>query len=174
MRIIGGAHKGKGIQQPDIELARPMSDRAREAAFNVLGDIKDLQVLDLYSGSGALALESLSRGCVRAIAVDASIQAVDVIKQNAAELGVIDSMQIVHAPVGRWLMQVDMSFDLVFADPPFDNFDVSEFGLIGEKIMGGGTFVLKHHRRVDPPELDQLELKINRRYGSTEVSFYKK
>ena len=160
--------------QPNIELARPISDRAKEATFNVLGDIEGLKVLDLYSGSGALALESLSRGANFAVAVDSSVQAIEIIERNAKKLGLIDSIQIVHAPVGRWLMQVDLSFDLAFADPPFDNYDASEFDTIGDTIIDGGTFVLKHHRRIDPPEINYLELKLNRRYGSTEVSFYKK
>lgn len=174
MRIIGGDFKGRKIDQPDIEQTRPVADRAKEAIFNVLGDIEDLRVLDLYAGSGAFALESISRGAQTATAVDASVQATQIIQDNASNLGVDARVSVVHAPVGRWLMQVGASFDLVFADPPFDAFDHAEFASISSNMNEGGTFVLKHHRRIDSPDIDGLTLQFSRRYASTEVSFYKK
>jgi 16S rRNA (guanine966-N2)-methyltransferase len=88
MRVIAGAYGGRGLLAPAGRGTRPTSDRVREALFSILGDIAGARVLDLFAGSGALAIEALSRGAAQATLVDTSRAAIDVIHRNLEALGI--------------------------------------------------------------------------------------
>ncbi|MEY4323746.1 MAG: hypothetical protein RL410_1527 [Actinomycetota bacterium] len=121
-RIIAGAAKGRTLKVPSHG-TRPTSDRVRESVFNMLqhrlGDWNDINVLDLYAGSGAYAFESLSRGAKSATVVDNARHANDVLHQNAQQLGF--DLRIVNRDVSKFAaMSSAEKFDLVFIDPPYD------------------------------------------------------
>ncbi|MDR1186491.1 MAG: RsmD family RNA methyltransferase [Bifidobacteriaceae bacterium] len=128
-RIIAGEAGGRTIKVPP-SATRPTSDRVREALFSVLEALfggplgwRGKAVLDLYAGSGALALEALSRGAASAVAVDSASAATRVIRANAAVLGLGDQLRVVTAPVEALVARPPPGgrpFDLVFADPPYD------------------------------------------------------
>src|SRR5690348_10844761 len=82
MRVIAGAYGGRELVAPRGRVTRPTSDRVREALFSILADVRGDRVLDLFAGSGALAIEALSRGAAAATLVDSSAAAVDAIKRN--------------------------------------------------------------------------------------------
>src|SRR6059058_3914999 len=101
MRVIAGTHGGRELFAPKGRATRPTSDRVREALFSILGDVTDLRVLDLYAGSGALAIEALSRGAGTATLVDAAPAAVATIARNLDSLGI--EAEVVRQPVARFL-----------------------------------------------------------------------
>ena len=100
MRIVAGTLKSRALRAPKGDATRPTTDRVRESLFAVLGDLDGVRVLDLYSGSGALAIEALSRGATSAVCVEQNRQALDAIKDNRDSLGLKDRLTIVARRVG--------------------------------------------------------------------------
>ena len=121
-RIVGGRFAGRRLAVPGG--ARPTTDRVREAVFSSLdhriGDWTGVRVLDVYAGSGALALEALSRGAAVATAVERGRAAVAVLRANAAALGAADAVVVVAADAARWAPPPGSRYDLVLLDPPYE------------------------------------------------------
>jgi 16S rRNA (guanine966-N2)-methyltransferase len=139
VRVIAGA--AKGIRLGNVPRGvRPVSDMAREGLFSSLGSsVAGARVLDLYAGTGALAIEALSRGAASAVLVERSRPAVRAIADNLARARAATSASVVASDVHRFLMRDDKSdgpFDLVFADPPYaaDEAEVSEI----LRLLAGG------------------------------------
>jgi 16S rRNA (guanine966-N2)-methyltransferase len=191
MRIIGGLARGQIIRAPAGTATRPTSDRVREAIFSIvlgrLGDPAGLDVLDLFAGSGALGLESLSRGFARATFVDSAPGCRRIIEANAAHLGFSARCQVlcqkVAIALGR-LQQGGSTFHLILADPPYHDDPEAVLALVARSTLlhPEGLLVLEHDQRAVPPprvpaEIDRaeevsLELTTRKRYGDTAVSFY--
>lgn len=119
MRIIAGKWRGRPIEAPPGMATRPTADRVREALFSMLtsrlGSFDDLRVADLFAGSGALGLESLSRGAATAVFIESDPKAAAVIRRNAEKLGA--SVQLLAG--SALALPASEPFDLVFADPPY-------------------------------------------------------
>jgi 16S rRNA (guanine966-N2)-methyltransferase len=136
LRVIAGAHRGRKLVAPDGDRVRPTKDMVREAMFSALDArhaIVEANVLDLYAGSGALAIEALSRGAARAVLVERSRAALDAIATNVSTIGLGDEARVVNADVGRFLRGLEPAespFDLVFADPPYDTADADAAALL--------------------------------------------
>ena len=121
MRIIGGSLKGRVIDLPPRYSARPTTDFAKEALFNILDneyDFADLKVLDLFGGTGAISYEFASRGAARVYCVEMSRDNALFIRREAARLG-LDAVVAVHQNVFDFLPICRERFDIVFADPPY-------------------------------------------------------
>ena len=177
MRVIAGDLKGQQLVAPRGWKVRPTSDRAREAIFSVLGDrVVEARVLDLYCGTGALAIEALSRGAAGATMVDRDTRAA---LGNVEHLGLSERVELVRADVARWLENREggeekLIFDLVFIDAPYrladrvgQELDSQLSGLLGE---GGRAIVESGARR--PLRIDSLPRLRQRRYGAADVSIY--
>ncbi len=128
MRIIAGEFRSRTLVAPAGTGTRPTTDRARESLFNVLShfiSFEGISVLDLFAGSGALALEALSRGATKATLVDKSRKAVRAIEQNASTIGVDRQVTILQRDVRNFLeaRPGNVTFDLIVADPPYDEVD---------------------------------------------------
>ncbi|MFP5388784.1 MAG: RsmD family RNA methyltransferase [Thermoleophilia bacterium] len=177
MRVIGGELGGQQLVAPRGWKVRPTSDRAREAIFSVLGErVAGARVLDLYCGTGALAIEALSRGAARATMVDRDTRAV---LGNVERLGLAERVELVRADVSRWLAkregeEATPSFDLVFVDAPYrladrvgEELDSQLPALLSE---GGRAIVESGARR--PLRIDSLPRLRQRRYGAADVSIY--
>lgn len=176
MRVIAGELKGQRLVAPRGWKVRPTSDRVREAIFSALGDVEGARVLDLYCGTGALAIEALSRGAEHAVLVDRDTRAA---LGNVERLGLGGRAELVRAEVGRWLAALPdgpeaPSFDLVFVDAPYRLAD-----RVGQLLdshlprllgVGGRAIVESGARR--PLKLASLPRLRQRRYGSADVSFY--
>lgn len=121
MRVIAGRLRGRPIRAPQGLTTRPTSDRAREAIFQILGDLTGQTVLDCYAGSGAMGIEALSRGAARAVFVESDHAAARVITRNLEQLGLADSATLVEMPIERAQRRLARlaPFDLVIADPPW-------------------------------------------------------
>ncbi|MBM3274025.1 MAG: RsmD family RNA methyltransferase [Candidatus Sericytochromatia bacterium] len=131
IRIIAGSHKNRPIKTVPGDETRPTSSLVRKALFDIVRDIAGGRVLDLFSGTGAIALEALSRGAAAAVAIESAKPAVDTIRANAAALGLADRLTLVNADVLDALRRPDAPwsaqgrFALIYADPPysFDRWD---------------------------------------------------
>lgn len=122
MRIIGGRLRGRQILPPRLYKARPTTDYAREALFNILDnayEMEGLKVLDLFGGTGAVSFEFASRGVERVWCVEMSRDNAAFIRSEAARLG-LDNVSVVHDNVFDFLPVCKEKFDIVFADPPYE------------------------------------------------------
>jgi len=178
MRIVAGAHRGRRLLGPSAKNIRPTADRTRESIFNVLGQrCEGLKVLDLFAGTGAMALEALSRGASSALLVDSSLEAVGLCKQNIAALGLEAQSEVWHMDAFLALSRCkrqSRSFELVFADPPyaFQNWEaLLEATLETEALSPGGKWVVERERRCMLPALPKaLSLQREMKFGDTVVS----
>jgi 16S rRNA (guanine966-N2)-methyltransferase len=120
IRIIGGIWRGRKITVPTLPGLRPTPDRVRETLFNWLASyLPNATCLDLFSGSGALSIEALSRGAVQVTSLENSFEAVQALKKTSALLN-ISTLNIIHVDALAWLNRTaDTTFDIVFIDPPF-------------------------------------------------------
>ncbi|MCA9668855.1 MAG: 16S rRNA (guanine(966)-N(2))-methyltransferase RsmD [Myxococcales bacterium] len=181
MRIIGGQARGRPLTAPRGTRTKPTTDRVREGMFSMIAsrlDLASARVLDLFAGSGALALESISRGAERALLVDSDNGCARVIAKNAETLGfaarVEVSRQRVESALAR-LAEAGRRFDLVLADPPYDEpllpllTRIADAGVVADD----GLLVVEHSVRTESPELAApLQRVVLRRYGDTVVSVY--
>ena len=119
MRVIAGRLGGRVFESPRGHRTHPMSEKARGAIFNALGDVEGLTFLDAYAGSGAVAIEAISRGATSALAIDVDIDAVKAISANVEALGRLDSMTVLRKNISGWARNNQAEqFDIVVADPP--------------------------------------------------------
>ncbi len=175
MRIVAGEFGGRRLVAPPGDATRPTSDRVREALFSVLGaSVQDARVLDLYAGSGALGLESLSRGAASAVFVDRAPRAVAAIRANLEALGIEADVRRMEAPTAiRTASARGEAYDLVFLDPPYRH--AAELGReLSEAlpaVLALGARVVTESDRRDPLELD-LALTDERRYGDTVIRIH--
>jgi len=177
MRVIAGELKGQRLVAPRGWKVRPTSDRVREAIFSALGErVEGARVLDLYCGTGALAIEALSRGAATALLVDRDTRPA---LGNVQRLGLGERAELVRADAERWLKGVSAApsagkFDLVFVDAPYRLADrvAQELNthLTALLAPGGRAVVESSARR--PLRLDSLEPLRQRRYGATDVTIY--
>lgn len=135
------------------------------------------RVLDLYAGSGALALEALSRGATSAVVVEQARDAVSAIRENVRALGADDRVRVLSTRVDRALEQLEGPFDVVFADPPYADVRAPGFAALAQKaadLVGpGGVFVLEHASGDEPPAIERLTWDRSRRYGDTTLTFWR-
>ncbi len=176
MRIVAGAARGRPLRAPRGEGTRPTSDKVRGAVFNLLGQFfAGGAVLDLYAGSGALALEAVSRGCERAVCVEQDRGAAEVIAQNAAACGFAARVEVRREPVEASLARLPRgAFALVFLDPPYATGPEAALALLGPLLAPGAVAVAEHDARRPPAErYGALALADRRAYGDTGISIYR-
>jgi 16S rRNA (guanine966-N2)-methyltransferase len=153
VRIIGGAHRGRVVRFPPVEGLRPTPDRVRETLFNWLGqDLSGRRCLDLYAGSGALALEAASRGAALVVAVDRSRALVDALAATAAAFGARTVATRV-ADAKTFLSAERRLFDVIFLDPPFGD-DPWPWLLpaCAQRVAPGGFVYAEAGVPIAPPE----------------------
>jgi 16S rRNA (guanine966-N2)-methyltransferase len=174
-RIIAGTARGRPLVVPRGDGTRPTSDKVRGAVFNVLGQFfEGGEVLDLYAGSGALALEALSRGCARATCVESDRRAAEAIERNAAACGFADRLEVRREEVERALGRLPgAAFDLVFVDPPYALGPAAALAALARVVRPGGRVVAEHAARALPADRHgALALADRRAWGQTGVSIY--
>lgn len=172
--MIAGSRRGATLLAPRGRETRPTGDRVREALFSILGAIDGWRVLDLFAGSGALAIEALSRGAAQATLVDASAAAIAAVRRNLDSLGFIAEVHRVGAAEFLERARADArQYDLVFLDPPY-----RRAGSLGRQLSIALAPVLAPEARViaesdrrAPLELD-LPLLDERRYGDTLIRIH--
>jgi len=121
MRITAGSFRGRSIHIPGIAGLRPTPAKVRQALFNILGDVTGWSILDLFSGSGLMALESLSRGAEQAVSIEQHHKAFELLQKVRHEWGLLERWQIMRGSLPAMLGKLEgQHFDLVFADPPYE------------------------------------------------------
>lgn len=180
MRIVGGAHRGSTLVAPRGAQTRPTSERLRETVFNVIvhrhGDILEgARVLDLFAGSGALGLESLSRGAAFALFVERAAEARAAIRRNVDALGLIGRTRVWRRDATRPGLCPVAPFTLVFADPPYGQ-GLGEAALAAAGEQGwaspGALAVLEERAGNLPPTIPGWQLLHQRAAGESALGFY--
>jgi 16S rRNA (guanine966-N2)-methyltransferase len=177
VRIVAGVAKGRRLVAPPGSTTRPTSDKVRAAVFNVLGQFFDGgRVLDLYAGTGAMALEALSRGYARATCVEADRRAAEALARNAEACGLADRVEILRDPVERALQRLPAgAFDLAFLDPPWALGPEGALSGLDRLVRADGLVVAEHDRRRPPADRHgALALVERRAWGSTGISIYRR
>jgi len=175
VRIVAGERRGARIAAPRGEQTRPTSDRAREAAYTLIGPVDGAAVLDLFAGSGAMGLEALSRGAGSCVFVESDRGACKVIQDNLAKLR-LTGARVVCKDAFLALREeraARRTYDLVLADPPYDVWDSVEarLGEAVEPVLApDGLLVVETAAKVQP-ELP-LDLVTSRRYGSARITLF--
>ncbi len=182
LSITSGEFRGQKIFAPDTSAVHPMGAREKLALFNALESLigplsTDLNVLDCYCGSGALGLEALSRGAGRAIFVDQNPTAIATVKQNIATLGVGNRAHVRKEDFSVFVRENSEKspffqfFDVIFVDPPYDNFP-QNLGQIASLLKNDGILALSHPTSVDPTELlPNFQLIKTKKHAAANLSF---
>jgi len=180
MRIIGGEYRGRSIKQPPFKTVRPTKDRIREAVFNMIAEkVPGARVMDLFAGSGAYGLESLSRGAIDSVFVDNDKRCANIINENITLLGVETQAKTFIEDVFRILELLGGNkekFDLIFSDPPF-NQDMAKKTLITisqyDILNHSGLLILEHHLREFVPEaVNDISILRQKTYKDILISIY--
>ena len=173
MRVISGTARGKKLNTLSGLNTRPTLDRVKEAVFSIIQfDLEDKNVLDLFSGSGALAIEALSRGAKNAVMCDNSYEAIKIIKQNVKETRLIDKVEIIN--------KENKKFDIIFLDPPYkSDFAIKSMEYIfrNNMLLDDGIIIFETDDKNKEQEiLKYKEMRIFdiRKYGSVYVIFIRK
>lgn len=152
-----------------------MSDKARGALFNVLGDMHGLSVLDPFAGTGALSFEAMSRGAASAVLIESDKSAQKTIAHNIELLGLRGHARLISATANAWLgTNPDARFDIVLCDPPYDNLQLNLVQSLTDCVDEGGLLVLSWPGKEDVPALPNMELLRSKSYGDITLAFYRK
>jgi len=182
MRVIAGKCRGRVLNSPRGNSIRPTSDRTKEFIFNFIGtQIVNASILDLFSGTGNLAIEALSRGAESSILVDKSKEAIRLIYRNLELTKMLLQCQVVHQDVFRFLKiaaKNKAKFDFIFADPPYlDNIynDLVDSIGRGDYLNEGGFFILECDARYFSESRQVQLLRMTRKvFGDSAVMVFKK
>jgi len=175
LRIIGGKFKGRIIKPPQGLPARPTTDFAKEALFNVLAnriDFEEIHVLDLFSGTGNISFEFASRGAKSINIVEKNAKSIFFMKSEFEKLN-FNNVNFNRSDVLSYLKSSQQSFDLIFADPPFQNFNHSELHQIiieSSLLNEDGLLIIEHQKKTNLSELKHY--KETKNYGNVSFSFF--
>ena len=178
MRIISGSHKGRRLFAPKTLPVRPTTDRSKEALFNILQhqyDWSSIRVLDLFSGTGSISYEFASRGVTEVFSVDINSCCIKFIQQTAQKLDL--KINTIQGDTLKYLTSINMDFDLIFADPPYNIDPKSYIKLVNiifenNKLKKNGLLILEHSEQKNlevHPKFSQA-----RKYGSNIFSFFER
>lgn len=176
MRVTGGEAAGIRIDCPPGEV-RPAMDRMRESLFSILAGLEGISFLDLFSGSGVVALEAISRGARRVTLVERERQKRATIQANLERvLSAVSSepeVTVVTAPVERYILRAREPFDLIYLDPPFEYRHKSDLlaRLARSEAVRAGSRIILHYPREESIEAGALEQTDHRQYGRSCLLF---
>jgi len=180
VRIIAGSFGGRPLVAPRGRATRPTADRVREALFSILGDVEELDVLDLFAGSGAFGLEALSRGAATATFVEKARPALAALRANVEALAVADRVFVLGDDVEGALPRLTREgrrFGLVFLDPPYaaGRGAATLAALASGGLLVPGAWVVVERSSLDPaPDApDALPPRFERTYGAATLSFHR-
>ena len=178
MRVIAGSAKGTSLQAVPGGSTRPISDRVKEALFDILsGDVVDARVLDLFAGTGSVGIEALSRGAARAVFVEKRAKAVQIIRVNLRRTHLQAQARVVQADVFKFLTRPPEPFDLIYVAPPqYEGLWSKTLQALDQApawLATDGLVVVQiFPKELGAVALAHLHLTDERRYGSTLLCFY--
>lgn len=178
MRIISGKYKSRRITAPKNLPARPTTDIAKEALFNIINNnyyFNSLSVLDLFAGIGSISFEFASRGAEEIISVDQHYNSLKFIQKIAKELDF--NIQTIKSDVFKYIQKTSLKHDIIFADPPYD-FSKDQFVNIitpvfdNDLLNENGMLVIEHSKHTDLSEIKNFNY--SKKYGGSMFSFFEK
>lgn len=177
IRVISGKFGGRSIDAPDNSRTHPMSERVRNAMFNSISDLVDgAEVLDAFAGSGSVGFEAISRGASSVVFLERDRIAQKVIKANIGLLGCGGQAKLASSPVAAWSgNHQGKKFDLIFADPPYHDLQLSTVVRLFDHLKPGGTMVLSHSGKGEVLS-GTLGIVVvdNRRYGKVNLTLFRR
>lgn len=182
MRIIAGKAKGTKLYTLEGENTRPTLDRVKESLFNIIqGEIQDSIFLDLFSGSGAIGLEAVSRGAKKAILCDKSKEACTIIKKNIEKIHALENVELYQADFKEVLTnRISEKLDIIYLDPPYKtNFAIEAINIILTKeILHENTMIIietdDKDKMIESLKNIDCEIKDIRKYGRAYLIFLKR
>jgi len=178
MRIISGRYKSKRINAPKNLPARPTTDIAKEALFNIINNLyyfEDLSIIDLFAGIGSISFEFASRGAKHIISVDEHYGCVKFIRSTSLTLDM--NITTIKSDVYKFLKKKDIKADIIFADPPY-NFSEDQFSAIYTQVFANdmlhenGLLIVEHSKNTDFSNTKYFSY--SKRYGGSAFSFFEK
>lgn len=179
LRLVGGKSKGIKLKGPKSQGIRPAAARVRKSLFDILGDLKDQQVLDLFAGTGSMGLEALSRGAASSTFVDKDQHAITLLFTNLKKMQLLPRAHVLKDSASQAiqrLYRMKKRYDLIFLDPPYDQGWIDRCLKALEKyplLKPGALLLCEHSPREIPTFFGGLEKVDERKYGQTLVSFFR-
>lgn len=179
MRIISGKYRGHKLVAFDAANIRPTTDRVKEDIFNLMAMYVDgAMVLDLFSGTGSLGLEALSRGCEHVDFVDSHMKSIQILKENIHKLKVpAESYKIIKSDALKFIQKNPIDYDLILIDPPFTKTMADEvMTALGKADLGPFKFICiesTKHEKIEDQYGDVIRLYKRKSYGDKNLSVYK-
>jgi len=179
MRIIAGSSRGRKLISPSDSDVRPTIDRVKESMFNIINPyIRDAVILDLFSGTGNLALEAISRGAEKAYLVDNSRKSLSIIKENIELLKFQEQCTVIENDYISAIKDMKEKIDIIFLDPPYDEGFISKSLSIIEQndILNEDGIIVAEHKNAEemPPGNEYLEIIKSKKYGIMTITIYRK
>lgn len=178
MRIISGYLKNRQLKSAVNLKIRPATDKVKETIFNILQsrlDLRNKNVLDLFAGTGSLAIEAISRGATNVTFVDNSPKVCNLIKENLEMLKIEEMCKVICSDALKFIQKSDSKYDLIFADPPYEYPFINE---IPKKIFSydllkqDGFLIIEHSKKTIFEQTDIFKIKIQKKFGNTVVTFF--
>ncbi len=175
MRIISGIYKNRELLTPDNKKTHPMGDREKLALFNMLLPyLPSKIVLDAFSGSGALGIESLSHGASKVIFVEKIPKIAKIIEKNLKSLAIPPENYELRVKDVNKIDFPEEKFDVILADPPYDNFKIKEIESLVKFLKPAGILALSSPKNAPEPLFETLELLKSKTYAAARISLFKK
>lgn len=179
MKVITGTARGRTIQAPRSGRLRITSDRVKEALFNILGPVRNLNVADIFAGSGNVGIEAFSRGAAKVCFVEIDRNHLATIRKNIERCGFIDGVEIIAGSFDQAVARLGQRrerYDIIFADPPYDQdlVDRTLRVLAANPILApDGIIVIEHSSREACTDSEEFVVEDQRVYGDTVLTFLK-
>ena len=179
IRVIAGKYGGRKLDAPSESNTRtkPMGERIRNALFNSIGgEVQGAEVLDAFAGTGSVGFEALSRGAAHVTFVERDKVAQRIITHNMEMLGAGEDAELIRTTVNNWLDTSDgHAYDLIFADPPYHDLQLSTVSRLLGLLKPNGLMVLSHTGRGEVPNLENgIVVVDNRSYGNACLTFFRR
>lgn len=177
MRVISGKAKGHKLTVPAGNDIRPTTDRLKETLFNIIAfELEDCTFLDLFSGTGSIGIEALSRGAAKAFFIDSSKEAQECIRNNLIHTKLMDQAAIIGADVQEIMPSLEEKFDIIFMDPPYKK-EIHEkviHSILKQDLLSKeGMIIVERGTQYDAAHVGQLEIWKQREYKTTAFDFYR-
>jgi len=175
LRIVGGKYKGRTLVAFDGEKIRPTADKVRESLFNILQfKIAGANFLDLFSGTGAMGIEALSRGARKVTFNDCSKQSIAVLRKNLEKLKVEEEYVVKNTLAQTFLTGNTEKFDVIFIDPPYNSGLILEVLPLAKSALSDDGIIVVEDERPTCIEVDGLLRSDERKYGRVYLTFFKR
>lgn len=176
VRVIAGKYGGRILDAPDRRSTHAMSERVRNALFNsIANELNDARVLDAFAGSGSIGIEALSRGAKEAVFIEKDRIASKIIQKNLDLLAAQEVGTVVRTTVSNWIETASVPpFDIIFADPPYHDPQLSTVSKLFSLLKPGALMVLSHPGKGEVPSKTGVVVVDNRSYGNLNLTLYRR